>query len=61
MLIWLPLEAIPRGLISFIWMEGMAGRVPPQELARVRAADQAAIEAGERLVFVPVFYALVRV
>ena len=44
-----------------LWERSLAGLVPPEELARVKAADRAAIEAGERLVFMPVFYALVRV
>ncbi len=44
-----------------LWRRSLAGLVPPDELARVQAADRAAIEAGERLAFLPVFYALVRV
>jgi SAM-dependent methyltransferase len=44
-----------------LWSRSLAGLVPTAELERVRAADRAAIEAGERLVFMPVFYALVRV
>jgi len=44
-----------------LWERSLAGRVPAAELARVQAADWAAIEAGERLVFMPVFYALARV
>jgi hypothetical protein len=44
-----------------LWERSLAGLVPTDELARVKAADLAAIEAGERLAFVPVFYALVRV
>jgi SAM-dependent methyltransferase len=44
-----------------LWEQTLASIVPPAELARLRAADLAAIEAGERLVFVPVFYALARV
>jgi SAM-dependent methyltransferase len=44
-----------------LWERTLADLVPCDELARVRAADLAAIEGGERLVFVPVFYALVRV
>jgi SAM-dependent methyltransferase len=41
-----------------LWERSLAGMVPPDELARLRAADQAAVESGERLVFMPVFYAL---
>jgi len=43
-----------------LWERSLAGLVPPEELARVKTIDRAAIEAGERLVFMPVFYALVR-
>ncbi len=42
-----------------LWERSLAGVVPPDELARLRAADQAAVESGERLVFMPVFYALI--
>ena len=44
-----------------LWERTLRGRVPDHELARVKAADLAAIESGERLAFMPVFYALVRV
>ena len=44
-----------------LWERSLEDIVPPHELADVKAADLAAIEAGERLVFMPVFYALVRV
>lgn len=44
-----------------LWQRTLEGQVPAEELARARAAGRAAIEAGERLIFVPVFYALVRV
>jgi SAM-dependent methyltransferase len=44
-----------------LWERTLAGQVPSKELARIEAADWAAIETGERLAFVPVFYALVRV
>ncbi len=44
-----------------LWERSLAGLVPADELARVKATDRAAIEAGQRLAFVPVFYALVRV
>jgi SAM-dependent methyltransferase len=43
-----------------LWERSLAGVVPLDELARVRAADLAAVESGERLVFMPVFYAFVR-
>jgi SAM-dependent methyltransferase len=44
-----------------LWERSLEGLVPPDELARTKAADRAAIESGQRLVFVPVFHALVRV
>jgi SAM-dependent methyltransferase len=44
-----------------LWQRTLADAVPHDELVRVKAADLAAIEAGERLAFIPVFYALVRV
>jgi SAM-dependent methyltransferase len=44
-----------------LWERSLAGSVPEAELARVKAADLGAIESGERLAFLPVFYALVRV
>jgi len=44
-----------------LWERSLAGLIPDEELARVKAADLAATESGERLVFMPVFYALVRV
>jgi SAM-dependent methyltransferase len=44
-----------------LWARLLAGLVAGDELARVQAADRAAIEAGTRLVFVPTFYAFVRV
>jgi SAM-dependent methyltransferase len=44
-----------------LWERSLAGFVPADELAQVKAADLAAIEAGERLAFVPIFYGLVRV
>ncbi len=44
-----------------LWERSLSGLVPPEELARVKAADLASIETGERLVFMPVFYALVKV
>jgi SAM-dependent methyltransferase len=44
-----------------LWERSLADVVPPGELARTKAHDWMAIESGERLVFMPVFYALVRV
>ena len=44
-----------------LWERSLAPIVSPAELARVKAADLAAIEAGERLVFMPTFYAFVEV
>jgi SAM-dependent methyltransferase len=44
-----------------LWQQTLGGVVPAAELARVRAADLAATESGARLVFLPVFYALVRI
>ena len=44
-----------------LWERSLAGLVPAGDLAGVKAADLAAIESGERLAFMPVFYALVRV
>jgi SAM-dependent methyltransferase len=44
-----------------LWERSLTGVVPPDELARVKAADLQATEEGSRLVFMPVFYALVRV
>lgn len=43
-----------------LWQRTLA-YLPAEELARARAAEWQAIETGERLAFVPVFYALVRV
>ena len=44
-----------------LWERSLAGLIPPDELAQVKTADLVAIQTGERLVFMPVFYALVRV
>ncbi len=44
-----------------LWERTLAKFVPPHELVQVKAADWAAVESGERLVFIPLFYALVRV
>ena len=43
-----------------LWAQTLAGRVPAPKVGEARAASLAAIEAGTRLVFMPVFYALVR-
>jgi len=42
-----------------LWERSLTNLVSADELARVKAADLMAVEAGERLVFMPVFYALV--
>jgi hypothetical protein len=44
-----------------LWERSLAGLVPADELAGFKAADLAAIESGERMVFMPVFYALVHI
>jgi SAM-dependent methyltransferase len=44
-----------------LWERSLTGLVPPDELARVKATDLAAIQSGERMAFMPVFYTLVRV
>ena len=44
-----------------LWGRSLEGAVSAEELARVKAREWQAIEAGQRLAFVPVFYALVRV
>jgi SAM-dependent methyltransferase len=44
-----------------LWERSLAPFVPSAELARVKAADLAAIETGVRLVFMPIFYAFVEV
>jgi SAM-dependent methyltransferase len=44
-----------------LWERSLAGAVPEAELSRVKAAELQAIEMGDRLAFLPVFYALVRV
>jgi SAM-dependent methyltransferase len=44
-----------------LWERSLAPFVPSAELARAKAVDLAAIETGERLVFMPVFYAFVEV
>jgi len=44
-----------------LWERSLGDIVPPEDLVRVKAADLEAIESGRRLVFMPVFYALVRI
>lgn len=44
-----------------LWARSVDAFVPARELAEARAVDQAAIESGSRLTFMPIFYALVRV
>jgi SAM-dependent methyltransferase len=44
-----------------LWERSYAGLVAPDELARVKIADLEAIERGERLAYLPVFYALAKV
>ena len=44
-----------------LWERSLTDLIPPDELAHVKAVDLAAIQSGERLVFMPVFYAQVRV
>lgn len=44
-----------------LWEPSLAGWLPAAELARIQAEEWAALEAGTRLVFIPVFYAQVRV
>lgn len=41
-----------------LWERTLAGRVSADKLAEVKASDWAATDMGERLVFMPVFYAL---
>ena len=43
-----------------LWERSLADLVPSQELVRVKALDLEAIESGRRLVYMPVFYALIR-
>ena len=44
-----------------LWELSLADLVSARELAQVKALDLEAIESGRRLVFMPVFYALVRI
>ncbi|MBN1658486.1 MAG: class I SAM-dependent methyltransferase [Anaerolineae bacterium] len=44
-----------------LWARTLAGQVPTPEMEQVRASSRTATESGTRLVFMPVFYALVRV
>jgi len=41
-----------------LWERTLTDRVSTEEMTRIKAADWAAIDSGERLVFMPVFYAL---
>lgn len=41
-----------------LWERSLSGQVAAEEMAEVKAADWAATQSGERLVFMPVFYAL---
>ncbi|HNS51359.1 MAG TPA: class I SAM-dependent methyltransferase [Anaerolineae bacterium] len=41
-----------------LWERSISGHVAAEEMAEVKAADWAATQSGERLVFMPVFYAL---
>jgi hypothetical protein len=46
---------------EWAWIAHDAGRfVPEAYLARARAQARAAVEAGTRLVYLPLFYALAR-
>lgn len=44
-----------------LWERSLAGLISAQELAAVQQADRAAVASGERMVFMPVFFALVNV
>jgi SAM-dependent methyltransferase len=44
-----------------LWDRTLAGIVSPEERSQAKATSLSAIETGGRLVFMPVFYALVRV
>jgi SAM-dependent methyltransferase len=44
-----------------LWERTLKGLVPDKDLQQVKAADLRAVEVGERFVFVPVFFAMVRV
>lgn len=44
-----------------LWERSLVGIVPADDLSRVKDADLAAIESGQRLAFMPVFHALARV
>jgi ubiquinone/menaquinone biosynthesis C-methylase UbiE len=44
-----------------LWERSFSEFVPPDEIVRVRETDLAAIEAGSRLAFMPVFHCLARV
>ncbi|MGD8735342.1 MAG: methyltransferase domain-containing protein [Anaerolineae bacterium] len=44
-----------------LWERSLTGQISSRELVRIKAEDWAAIESGERFVFMPVFFAFVRV
>jgi SAM-dependent methyltransferase len=44
-----------------LWERTLRDQVPTDDLDRARAAGRAAIEAGERMIFVPVFFAFVQI
>jgi SAM-dependent methyltransferase len=44
-----------------LWERTLADQIPAQELDRIKAEDRAAIESEERFVFMPIFFAFVRV
>jgi SAM-dependent methyltransferase len=44
-----------------VWARSLDGLIPPADLRKVQSADRAASESGERLVYMPVFYAYVKV
>lgn len=44
-----------------LWERTLRDQVPTDDLARARAAGRAAVEAGERMIFVPVFFAFVQI
>jgi SAM-dependent methyltransferase len=44
-----------------LWEKTLADLVPAEQIAEAKATSLAAIQSGERLAFLPVFYALVRI
>jgi SAM-dependent methyltransferase len=44
-----------------LWEQTLTGLVPAVQIAQVKTTSLAAIQSGERLAFLPVFYALIRV